>query len=325
MNTKYNAITTSKTSLLMGIVTVICVNSLLGCEHQPKSPFEQQAEAESSNSIRIDETSDADQRADIAPKIIPESMANASINIARQQAIARQSDCDPKQNTCQYLELNTLAFTPEQPWLSSIMWQTIARTLSPVAPLTSQDQTAKNTVLKLFKQIEYNHKIVRSLPLYLRIDTEIVLNPVINSSVVNNNVTLEPLSTNISTGYLIIRSSQQRSTTQPQLNYVMLDIQKKLQLRVEDILLPQVTLDNLLQALQAPKRKWLTTQGVEQQYLKDWPLALSEQWYLDQQGLHMIYKSEDLSNTKAGTVDLLVPNTVLQGLIKPEYIVKPAA
>lgn len=321
MHTKHNAITTGRHSLFMGILAVICVGSLLGCE-QPKSPFERQAEAESSNNIQIDKRSDTDKQAVVIKETTPHPIINTSISIDQQQAIARQADCDPKQDTCQYIELNTLSFTPEQPWLSSIMWQTIARILSPVAPLTSQDQTAKNTVLKLFKQIEYNHKIVRSLPLYLRIDTELVLNPVINSPIVDNNVTLEPLSTNISTGYLIIRSSQQRSTTQPQLNYVMLDIQKKLQLRVEDILLPQVTTDNLLQALQAPKREWLIMQGVEQQYLEDWPLTLSNQWYLDQRGLHMIYKSEDLSNTKAGTVDLLLPDIVLQGLIKPEYIVK---
>lgn len=248
-----------------------------------------------------------------------------TIKVNKQQAIARQPNCDALQTSCQYFELNILEFSPEQPWLTTIMWQTIARALAPETPLASQDQTAKKTVAMLFSQIEYSEKVVTSLPMYQRIDTELVINPITDSSVTGQDASsLGPSDNNIATGYLVIRSKQHRSDSQQQLIYVMLDMQKELQLTIEDILLAEVSTDELLVAFQTVKKEWLTLQGIEKKYHEDWPLHLSRQWYLNEQGLHMFYQSGELLNAKTDAVDMVVPYHRLQGLIKPRYIVQSA-
>ena len=154
--------------LILSVLLVISSSSLLSCEQKPQSMFEQQANIKSAHDLEFD-TTDSNDRTQVAA-------VAATIQASKQQAIARQPNCDPLQTPCQYFELNILQFSPEQPWLTSIMWQTIARVLAPETPLASQDEVAKKTVAMLFNQIEYSEQVVKSLPMYQRIDTELVLN-----------------------------------------------------------------------------------------------------------------------------------------------------
>lgn len=305
---------------------------LLGCAPQPKSLFEQQAEAQAANEIgantKIGQQTSSD--AIISPDNA-DSKQVIAIDISKQQAVARQPNCDPQQSRCQYLELNVLDFTPTQPWLESIMWQTLARVLSPETPFNSQQQVAKDSILAILKQTEFTNGGVKSQPNYQRIDTELTLNESNNSS--NPNSTNTATNTDkeasikqtneVITGYLLVESTQHRGTNHQrwQRNYVMLDMQKKLQLTIEDILLPKVTTAELLLAFQPAKKQWLAKQGIEQQYLEEWPLPLSKQWYLNHQGLHLVYQSGELLNTELTAVDLMVPYSQLQDIVKPNYIV----
>jgi hypothetical protein len=249
------------------------------------------------------------------------------INISKQQTIARQPNCNGQQTRCQYLELNTLAFTPPQPWLTNIMWQTVARALSPDAPFISQQQVARDSVSALLKQIEFHSAGVSSQPKYQRIDTDLILNQGLSADSVaaSNSSNMDShMNNEVMTGYLLVESTQQRSEDHQQghRDYVMLDMQKKLQLTVEDVLLADADTQKLLSTFNTIKKQWLAEQGVEQQYLEEWPLPLSEQWYIDQQGLHLVYQSGELLNTQLQPVDFVVPFTQLQGIVKPSYMVR---
>lgn len=311
-------------TLLALSVLITAMGGLLSCEQQPQSMFEQQAESKSANELAIDEKVE-----EVVASVETEDTANSKvadtlksqdvIKVNKQQAIARQPNCDTNQKTCQYFELNVLEFTPKQPWLTSIMWKTIAQVLAPGEPLASQDQTAKNTILMLLKQVEYAERKTNTLPMYERIDTELVLHPVrIANSGTNEQSTLET----IATGYLLVRSTKERGSSTQHLNYVMLDVQKKLQLTIEDILLPNVNKDQLLMSFQKAKKDWLISQGIVETDLDEWSLQLSKQWYLDEQGLHMVYRSGALITAHPHGVDLMVPYRLLTGLIKPHYVVQ---
>ncbi|ALF60154.1 hypothetical protein [Psychrobacter urativorans] len=328
MNTKLHKPKSITPSLLLGLILSISGISI-GCEIQPNSLFEQQAEAESANKIKILSNTKT-QVAVIAP-VMPNTANNNAVphlNVIKNQVIAQQPNCDAAQRDCQYLELNILHFNPEQPWLTSIMWQTIARVLAPTTPLASEDETAKKTVSMLFNQIAYAEQAVPTLPMYQRIDTELVFNPTISKLQKNNDTSTSKNAVGAAdSGYLVIRSNQHRSDSrQQQVSYVMLDIQKKLKLTINDILLPQVSTDELLLTVQTAKREWLTLQdnerqSAEQKDIHSTSLALSQQWYLDNKGLHMVYQAGELSNRQIETTDLIVPYTALQGLIKPQYLV----
>lgn len=314
------------------VLTAIVVMSVIGCEQQPKSMFEQHAESESAPQVKADaadtETDTENGAHDNDEKDQQASHASTSlepINIIKQHAIARQPNCDPAQSECQYFELNVLSFTPEQPWFTSIMWQTIARVLAPETPLASRDETAKKTVLMLFNQIEYAEKKVDTLPLYQRIDTELVLN-----SLPNEDKAALPKADTIATGYLVVRSNNYRLVSRQHVDYVMFDMSKKLQLTIQDVLLEPASADKVKLAFKTAKKEWLMQQGVEQKDIeqKDLdksPFILSSQWYLDAQGLHMVYQSGELVDTQAvkdkGAIDLIVPYAELTGIIKPEYVV----
>lgn len=347
MNAKWHPPSPTIFTLMLAALLTIGSSALLGCVPQPQSMFEQQAEADSANEI---DSNSSQQMAIIAP-ITPATADNTSltpIHIAKQQSIAQRSNCAPTLSDCQYFELNTLSFNPAQPWLTRIMWQTIARVLAPETPLSSQDETAKNIVSRLFNQIEYSEQMVDTLPMYQRIDTELILNPVLDShlnkgSAHNNDLsdskTGEKVDATLSardsitTGYLVVKSHQRRGVKdQQQLNYVMLDMRKKLQLTIGDILLAQVTTDALLPALETAKRDWLAIQdddlqdtdlqNSERNHFADSPLALSKQWYLDAKGLHMVYQSGERLDIKTAAVDLVIPYALLQGLVNPRYIVQ---
>ncbi|MBU5618035.1 hypothetical protein KPY62_13235 [Psychrobacter sp. TAE2020] len=311
------------TLLWLSVVLLFSIISLIGCDQQPKSMFEQQADTKAADEIVV--ASD-DQRVLIKPDlskdhISGETNKTVAIQVNKQQAIAHQRNCDPNKKPCQYFELNVLDFVPEQPWLSSIMWKTIAQILAPNTPLASQDQAAKNTILMLLKQIEYSEQAVNTSSLYQRIDTELVLNPVGTS---NADAAIEASSKSepMATGYLLVRSTVKRGSSPHHLDYVMLDIQKKLQLTIEDILLPTVSTDSLLLAFQGAKEDWLISQGVAKDSVDDWSLPLSPQWYLDEQGLHLVYQSTELLEVDTEAADLLVPYSQLTALIKPAYIVQ---
>jgi hypothetical protein len=312
---------------------VLASQVLLGCAPQPESMFEQKAEEEAANEIGAHSTI---QNYELS-KPSTSSAANAldktghkqalPINISKQQTIARQPNCNAQQTSCQYLEINTLAFTPPQPWLANIMWQTVARTLSPDTPFISQQQVARDSVSALLKQIEFRSEGVSSQPKYQRIDTDLVLNQGLSADSVaaSNGSNMDShMNNEVMTGYLLVESTQQRSEDHQQghRDYVMLDMQKKLQLTVEDVLLADADTQKLLSTFNTIKKQWLAEQGVEQQYLEEWPLPLSEQWYIDQQGLHLVYQSGELLNTQLQPVDFVVPFTQLQGIVKPSYMVR---
>ena len=315
------------------IMLVLASQVLLGCAPQPESMFEQKAEEEAANEIGAHSTI---QNYELS-KPSTSSAANAldktghkqalPINISKQQTIARQPNCNAQQTSCQYLEINTLAFTPPQPWLANIMWQTVARTLSPDTPFISQQQVARDSVSALLKQIEFRSEGVSSQPKYQRIDTDLILNQGLSADSVaaSNGSNMDShMNNEVMTGYLLVESTQQRSEDHQQghRDYVMLDMQKKLQLTIEDVLLADADTQKLLSTFNTIKKQWLAEQGVEQQYLEEWPLPLSEQWYIDQQGLHLVYQSGELLNTQLQPVDFVVPFTQLQGIVKPSYMVR---
>ncbi len=315
MNAQHSAYV-HKSPVLMWTILVVILAALSGCKPQPQSMFEQQAEGESAN--QIDTNSDVSLgddtvTVDTVDPVSSSNLAAPDIKIIKQQAVARQPNCQAK--SCQYFELNIVDFSPKQPWLTSIMWQSIAHVLAPEMPLASQDEAAKKIILMLLNQIEYGESTVSTIPMYQRIDTEMVFNPNFGKD-------------KVATGYLAIRSSVSKDDSNEQFNYVMLDMQKKLQLDIEDILLPESDPDELLATFQTAKKDWLSLQGVEAQYVDEWPLQLSEQWYLDESGLHMVYQADSLLDTSDpskdsnNSVDLLVPYALLQGLVKPSYIVQ---
>ncbi len=314
----------SKAALLALSVLIIAMGGLLSCEQPPKSMFEQQAESKSAKELPIDKkdkvlVAPVDTSASANNNV--NSNANSSvIKINKQQAIARQPNCDASKKSCQYFELNVLEFIPEQPWLTSIMWKTIAQVLVPEAPLASQDQIAKNKILMLLKQVEYADNQTNTLPMYGRIDTELVLHPIYTKSDTDD----QSAPATVATGYLLVRSTEERGSSTQHLNYVMLDVEKKLQLTIEDILVTKDSKDQLLISLQKARNNWLVSKGMVETDVDKRPLQLSSQWYLDEQGLHMIYRSGELIKAQTHTVDLIVPYRLLTGLIKPSYVVQKA-
>lgn len=304
---------------------IAATGGLLSCEQPPKSMFEQQAESKSAEELSIDE----DDKVLVAP-VDTAASANNNVNsnanssvikINKQQAIARQPNCDASKKSCQYFELNVLEFIPEQPWLTSIMWKTIAQVLVPEAPLASQDQIAKNKILMLLKQVEYADNQTNTLPMYGRIDTELVLHPIYTKSDTDD----QSAPATVATGYLLVSSTEERGSSTQHLNYVMLDVEKKLQLTIEDILVTKDSKDQLLISLQKARKDWLVSKGMVETDGDKRLLQLSSQWYLDEQGLHMVYRSGELIKAQTHTVDLIVPYRLLTGLIKPSYVVKKSS
>lgn len=315
----------SKAALLALSVLIIAMGGLLSCEQPPKSMFEQQAESKSSKELPIDK----EDKVLVAP-VDTSASANNNVNsnanssvikINKQQAIARQPNCDASKKSCQYFELNVLEFIPEQPWLTSIMWKTIAQVLVPEAPLASQDQIAKNKILMLLKQVEYADNQTNTLPMYGRIDTELVLHPIYTKSDTDD----QSAPATVATGYLLVSSTEERGSSTQHLNYVMLDVEKKLQLTIEDILVTKDSKDQLLTSLQKARKDWLVSKGMVETDGDKRLLQLSSQWYLDEQGLHMVYRSGELIKAQTHTVDLIVPYRLLTGLIKPSYVVKKSS
>ena len=356
------------------------VSVLSGCQPQPKSMFEQQAEDNTTTSsiVRSATPNSANYQSDLSTNhtkasknaaVTISSRTSGTIDMVNHKIVAQQLNCDPIERDCQYFELNVPEFLPEQPWLATIMWQTIARILAPESPLASQEKTAQKTVSMRFNQIEYAEQRVKALPLYHRIDTKFVLNPTNNQSSSRlqsgKRKNREPVNiVPVSTGYLKIRSSQHRQNPEQQsLHYVMLDMEKKLILNIDDILLPNISTAALLPRFQMAKEGWLQShngalssqypqsadlknqeginkgsldkgslnkdsitertktvdlQGSEDIY-EEWSVPLASQWYLDDEGLHLVYQSGELLAAQSEVVDLLAPYSKLHGLIDPKY------
>lgn len=293
------------------MVSALFILSLASCSPAPQSVAEQQVDTITSPKqdhaepliIKAKSAENFDDDNDYIPA--------PNVTAKPEQAIARQPNCDPEAAVCQYFELNTLSFEPEQRWLTHIMWQSIARILDPKTPLVSEDESAKKLVSKLFNQIAYGETAQVTQPMYQRVDTDFV---------------------NISSGspdkaalsYLKISLNKHREDNPPQaLSYIMLEMQKQLQLKLTDILLPTANLDDVMRAVKPIKIKWLSEQGIEAKLLEDWSIEPPEQWYLNNDGLHLVYQPKEILETIETPADLIVPFNELQGIIKPRYVVAP--
>lgn len=88
------------TSLWLSVVFLFSITSLIGCDQQPKSMFEQQADNKAADKIVI--ASD-DQSVLIKPDLSKDHISGetnkmAAIQVNKQQAIAHQRNCDPNKN-----------------------------------------------------------------------------------------------------------------------------------------------------------------------------------------------------------------------------------
>ncbi len=281
--------------------------SMVACSPAPQSVAEPQAD-----SIKSTEENNAKPliiKAQSAPNPTENDDYIPAPNVTAnpEQAIARQPNCDPDTTVCQYFELNTLSFDPEPRWLTHIMWQSIARILDSKTPLVSEDESAKKMVTKLFNQIAYGEQPQTTQPMYQRVDTEFV-------TITQGSPNVAALS------YLKISLNKHHQNQPPQaLSYVMLEMQKQLQLNLTDILLPTAALTEVMNAAEPAKIKWLSEQGIEAKLLEGWSIAPPEQWYLDGDGLHLVYQPTALVETIAAPADLVIPFQALQGIIKPRY------
>lgn len=279
------------------------------CSPAPQSVAEQQVDTIKSTNkdnaepliIKAESAKSSDKNDDYIPA--------PNVTAKPQQAIARQPNCDPETTVCQYFELTTLSFEPEQRWLTHILWQSIARILDPKTPLVSEDESAKKMVTKLFNQIAYGEAPQATQPMYQRVDTAFV-------KISSGSPDKAALS------YLKISLNKHREDNPPQaLSYIMLEMQKQLQLNLTDILLPTADLDDVMRAAEPAKIKWLSDQGIEAKFLEDWSIEPPEQWYLNNDGLHLVYQPKEILETIEAPADLIVPFNELQGMIKPRYVV----
>ncbi|WP_230655945.1 hypothetical protein [Psychrobacter sp. I-STPA10] len=215
---------------------------------------------------------------------------------------------------CIKFELNTLDFSPSQPWLSNIMWQTIAYQAVPDKTLSSEGGSAKIAVRMMLRQIKGLQTSAINLPIYQYINTEFAIN--------KND-----------TGYLKIDSVQQRFEHSPRLNYIyykMVDMSQQRQLTLSDILDKNYNKEALLALLQRiPKA---SQSGLEPVY--HLPVDLPAQWYMDDLGLHLLYQPGEMieqtldiyhtdkvldNNNLNEIIELVVPYEVINNMLKPQY------
>lgn len=318
---------------------VACVMSgmllLAGCGQQPKSMFEQQAEAKAANEQAATSAAQSDASltndqslqpvAELEPIPIIDSDTSdcgfvaSRFDVTVHQVIAQQPNCKLPKDQCQSFELNTLAFNPEQPWLSNIMWQAIAQVLSPQTPLSGQEQTVKNTILMQFNQVEYDDQKAEHLPLYQRIDTEFARTDTLTGHHI---------------GRMKVLSTQRQDTQNAQkqyIRYVMVDLDNQLQLNLQDVLRADVSEQTLAARFEVVAKQWLKEQGMDTNHDVQLPFFLSKQWYLDKQGLHMVYQPGELVGENSNAIDLLLPYAQMDDLLGDDFqpinpnTAKPAA
>lgn len=216
-------------------------------------------------------------------------------------------------SACVEFELNSLDFSPVQPWLSDIMWQTIAHQVVPDKTLSNEGGTAKIAVRMVLRQIRGLQSPALNLPIYQYINTEF-----------NGNKN--------QTGYLKIDSIQQRYEHSPKLKYSyykMVDIADKKQLSFNDILNPKYNKETLLMLLQQmPKAS-----QSESELIYHLPIDLPAQWYMDDAGLHLLYQPGEMieealdiqatrtenNNNLNRIIEMVVPYEIINIILKPQY------
>ena len=214
---------------------------------------------------------------------------------------------------CIEFELNTLDFSPSQPWLTDIMWQTIAHQAVPDKTMSTESGAAKIAVRMMLRQIRGLQTSAINLPIYQYINTEFAIN--------KNQ-----------TGYLKIDSVQQRYEHSPKLNYTyykMVDLSQQKQLALSDVLQPGHTQEELLMLLQQiPKASQSRLVPIDHL-----PIDLPAQWYMDDLGLHLLYQPGEIiqqtfderthkaldTNNLDEIIELVVPYAVINSMLKPQY------
>ena len=106
------------------------------------------------------------------------------------------------------------------------------------------------------------------------------------------------------------RAAQRQSHTE----YVNLDLKQKKRLALYQIMLGN-TEGKLKQSLYQENKDWLDRAQVTSKQLE-----LSDNYYFNSQGLVLIYPAGELSKSTSAMVELKVPYTALNGIIRPEYL-----
>ncbi|WP_376746336.1 DUF3298 domain-containing protein [Acinetobacter schindleri] len=106
------------------------------------------------------------------------------------------------------------------------------------------------------------------------------------------------------------RAAQPQSHTE----YVNLDLKQKKRLALYQIMLGN-TEGKLKQSLYQENKDWLDRAQVTSKQLE-----LSDNYYFDSQGLVLIYPAGELSKSTSVMVELKVPYTALNRIIRPEYL-----
>lgn len=108
-------------------------------------------------------------------------------------------------------------------------------------------------------------------------------------------------------------------------NYYNLDMQRKKQLVLADILLPQQQ-QALHDVVHQQYVDWVkrTAAGTDMvQYEKDWPFKLTQNFSLGDQGLLLAYGQYEIGPYVVGMPEFIIPYAQLSGILKPDYL--PAA
>lgn len=106
------------------------------------------------------------------------------------------------------------------------------------------------------------------------------------------------------------------------IDYYVLDIDRKKQLMLDDILLKgqKPKLDALLHQAY---RDWVKKQMPDldlAEYEESWPYKLTENYTFDQNGLSFLFQEYEIAAYAVGMPELTVPYSQLKGIIKPEYL-----
>ncbi len=348
----------------VSLLGIVMLGGLSGCDKAPQEPRELQEDLVTETSSRSIPTIQSDELPKLAELsklqkgstssvdqelytslVLEDAFISPHLQANLYQTIAQTPNCQFEINEdsamslaqtantlgsqqCRYLELNTLLFSPSQPWLENIMWKTIAQHIAPETSLSGEKDIAKTFVRMLLRQVKGQHKGTVDLPVYQFIQTNFYLN--------KNQ-----------TGYFNIASVQQRFNYSPRLDYVyyaMVDMANNKQLSLKDILKEQYVIEDLLSVLQKATKKFDAQPALTDKI--PLPIDFPAQWYLDGDGLHLLYQpgeivdmdmpalktdtvAENLTERKASSepdrqneiVELYVPYTLIQPLLKPRYVI----
>ncbi|RYZ93971.1 MAG: DUF3298 domain-containing protein [Moraxellaceae bacterium] len=110
-------------------------------------------------------------------------------------------------------------------------------------------------------------------------------------------------------------------------NYYNLDIKRKKQLTLNDIILPnqQAALHQLVHQQYVD---WVSSSAGNpdiSQYEKDWPFKLTQNFNLGDAGLLFSYGQYEIGPYVVGMPEFVVPYAQLSGIVKPEYLLQQTA